>query len=213
MVGLALTVSQDNRVSTHRMKAFGKRKHASTSMVFLVVGILVLFTHVAVAQTNTQKTQTTRPPESGSADKSSSPDDDAPLTTFEEEIRAKRAIKIAEKEHQANLDRAREISQLGKDLQERLKQGKALDREDNKKLERLEKLTKKVRGDAGGEASEVKLDSQPGDLPAAVGRLVEVTDSLSKSVQSTPRQVVSTTVIDNANVLLELIRMMRSFSH
>jgi hypothetical protein len=194
------------------MKAFGKRKHAPTSLVFLVIGILVLFGHVAVAQTNTQKTQTTRPPESGSADKSSSSDDEAPLTTFEEEIRAKRAIKIAEKEHQANLDRAREISQLGKDLQESLKQGKALDREDNKKLERLEKLTKKVRGDAGGEASEVKLDSQPGDLAATVSRLVEVTDSLSKSVRSTPRQVVSTTVIDNANVLLELIRMMRSFS-
>ena len=213
MIGLALTGTQDNRVSTHRMKVFGKRKHAFTSLVFLVTGTLVLFAHFAVAQTNTQKTQTTRPPDSGSADKSSSSDDEAPLTTFEEEIRAKRAIKIAEKEHQANLDRAREISQLGKDLQERLKQGKALDREDNKKLERLEKLTKKVRGDAGGEASEVKLDSQPGDLPAAVSRLVEVTDSLSKSVQSTPRQVVSTTVIDNANVLLELIRMMRSFSH
>ena len=116
---------------------------------------------------------------------------------------------------------------MGKDLQERLKQGKALDREyveTRAKWERLyeatqhswtrlEKLTKKVRGDAGGEASEVKLDSQPSDLPAAVSRLVEVTDSLSKSVQSTPRQVVSTTVIDNANVLLELIRMMRSFSH
>jgi hypothetical protein len=195
------------------MKVFGKRKHAPTSLVFLVIGILVLFAHVAVPQTNTQKTQTTRPPEAGSADKSSSSDDEAPLTTFEEEIRAKRAIKIAEKEHQANLDRAREISQLGKGLQESLKQGKALDRDDNKKLERLEKLTKKVRGDAGGEASEVKLDSQPGDLAATVSRLVEVTESLSKSVQSTPRQVVSTTVIDNANVLLELIRMMRSFSH
>jgi hypothetical protein len=191
------------------MKVFGKKKYATTSLIFLVIGILVLFAHIAVAQTNTQKTQTTRPPE---ADKSSSSDDDAPLTTFEEEIRAKRAIKIAEKEHQTTLDRAREISQLGKDLQESLKQGKALDREDNKKLERLEKLTKKVRGDAGGEASEVKLDSQPGDLAATVNRLVEVTESLSKSVQSTPRQVVSTTVIDNANVLLELIRMMRSFS-
>jgi predicted nucleic acid-binding Zn-ribbon protein len=134
------------------------------------------------------------------------------LTTFEEEIRAKRAIRIAEKEHQANLDRAREISQLGKELQDAIKQRRSLDREDNKKLDRLEKLTKKVRGDAGGEDSEVKLDSQPGDIEAAVGRLVDVTELLSKNVQSTPRQVVSTTVIDNANVLLQLIRMMRSFS-
>jgi len=193
------------------MKVFGERDYAHTSIVFLVISILVFFAPVAVAQTNTQKTQTTHP-ESGSADKSSSSDDDAPLTTFEEEIRAKRAIKIAEKEHQANVDRAREISQLGKGLQEALKQRQSLDREDNKKLERLEKLTKKVRGDAGGEASEVKLDTQPGDLTATVSRLVEVTESLSKSVQSTPRQVVSTTVIDNANVLLELIRVIRSFS-
>ena len=193
------------------MKVFGERDYAHTSIVSLVISILVFFAPVAVAQTNTQKTQTTRP-ESGSADKSSSSDDDAPLTTFEEEIRAKRAIKIAEKEHQANVDRAREISQLGKGLQEALKQRQSLDREDNKKLERLEKLTKKVRGDAGGEASEVKLDTQPGDLTATVSRLVEVTESLSKSVQSTPRQVVSTTVIDNANVLLELIRVLRTFS-
>jgi chromosome segregation ATPase len=195
------------------MKSFGMRKHRTPAgIVLLIIGLIVFFPLVAVAQTNTQKTQTTRPPETGSAGKSSSSDDDAPLTTFEEEIRAKRAIKIAEKEHQANLDRAHEISQLGKELQEALKQRESLEREDNKKLDRLEKLTKKVRGDAGGEASEVKLDSQPGDLAATVGRLVEVTDSLSKSVQSTPRQVVSTAVIDNANVLLELIRMMRSFS-
>jgi chromosome segregation ATPase len=195
------------------MKSFGMRKHRTPAgIVLLIIGLIVFFPLVAVAQTNTQKKQTTRPPETGSAGKSSSSDDDAPLTTFEEEIRAKRAIKIAEKEHQANLDRAHEISQLGKELQEALKQRESLEREDNKKLDRLEKLTKKVRGDAGGEASEVKLDSQPGDLAATVGRLVEVTDSLSKSVQSTPRQVVSTAVIDNANVLLELIRMMRSFS-
>jgi hypothetical protein len=189
------------------MKDLGKRKHSFTSTGLLVVGMIVFFASIAVAQTITQKSQT-----SVSADKGSSSDAEGPLTTFEEEIRAKRAIKIAEKEHQANLDRAREISQLGKELQEALKQRQALDHEDNKKLERLEKLTKKVRGDAGGENNEVKLDSQPGDLAATLGRLVEVTECLSKNVQSTPRQVVSTTVIDNANVLLELIRMVRTFS-
>src|SRR5688500_1817256 len=43
------------------------------------------------------------------------PDDERPLTTFEEEMRAKRAIKIAEKDHEENLERARELAQIGKD--------------------------------------------------------------------------------------------------
>ncbi len=146
-------------------------------------------------------------------DKGAKSDDGPPLTTLEEELRAKRAIKVAEKEHQANLDRAREISQLGKELQEALKKRNGLDQDDNKKLDRLEKLTKKVRGEAGGGENEVKIENRPADLPSTAGRIVEVSDCLSKNVQGTPRQVVSAAVIDNANVLLELIRMMRTFSH
>ena len=68
-----------------------------------------------------------------------------PLTTFEEEIRAKRAIKLAEKEHQDNLKRARRLGRLGK-LQETLKDKSVVDRDSLKKVERLEKLTKKIRG-------------------------------------------------------------------
>jgi hypothetical protein len=43
---------------------------------------------------------------------------DPPLTEIEEEMRAKHAIKVAEKEHEENLDRAREIAQIGKQLQQ-----------------------------------------------------------------------------------------------
>ena len=127
-------------------------------------------------------------------------------------MRAKRLIKIAEKEHQDNINRAREISQLGKQLQETLKTRGALDREDSKKLERIEKLTRKIRGEAGGGDDEVKLENRPIDLTSTLTRVAEVTECLSKNVQNTPRQVVSAAVIDNANVLLELIKIMRTFS-
>jgi hypothetical protein len=146
-----------------------------------------------------------------SADRSSS-DDGSPLTTFEEEMRAKRLIKLAEKEHQQNLDRAREISQLAKDLQQGLKNKNVLDREDLKRVERLEKLTKKIRGEAGGEEDEVQIAKRPVDISSAVVQIAEVTECLSKGVQNTPRQVVSANVIDTANVLLELIRILRTFS-
>jgi len=141
-----------------------------------------------------------------------SSDNTSPLTSFEEEIRAKREIKLAEKEYQENLNRAREISQLSKELQEGLKNKSLLQRDDVKKVDRLEKLTKKVRGEAGGEDGEINLVNRPVALDATLTRICEVTDSLSKDVQNTPRQVVSAAVIDNANVLLELIRILRGFA-
>ena len=139
-------------------------------------------------------------------------ENEVPLSTMEEEMNAKRAIKLAEKEHQENLDRAREIRQLGKELHDSLKNKSSIDRECLKRVERLEKLTKKVRGEAGGEDEEVDIPNRPTDIASATTQIAEVSDSLSKDVQNTPRQVVSASVISRANVLLELIRMLRGFA-
>lgn len=138
--------------------------------------------------------------------------DDPPLTSVEEELRAKRLIKLAEKDHQENLNRAREISELGKELHESLKNRATIDRECLKKIERLEKLTKKVRGEAGGESEEVTIEDRPSDIPSTVNQIAEVSTVLAKEIQNTPRQVISASVIGNANVLLELIRMLRGFT-
>jgi hypothetical protein len=136
--------------------------------------------------------------------------DEAPMTTFEEEIRAKREIKIAEKEHQENLNRAKEISDIGKQLKN-FKDNSPLDRDCVKKIERLEKLTKKVRSEAGGDDEEITISPRPTDLPSAIKQISEASETLSKDVQNTPRRVVSASVINNANVLLELIRLARGF--
>lgn len=135
--------------------------------------------------------------------------DDTPLTTFEEEMKAKREIKIAEKDHEENLSRAKEIGEIAKQLKEGVKD--ASDRECFKKIDRLEKLTKKVRSEAGGEEEEVTITPRPTDLPGAIKQIAEASEALSKEVQNTPRRVVSTSVISNSNVLLELIKLARSF--
>ena len=169
----------------------------------------LIFFSVAVAhgQSATQRNPQTIP----SAGKKNPDDDQNPLTTFEEEIRAKRMIKMAEKEHQENLDRAKEIQQIGKELKESLQGKSNLDRDSLKKIDRLEKLTKKVRGEAGGESEELTLVNPPTDLPAAACQIGEKTEALSKEVQDTPRQVVSASVITSANILLELIKLARTF--
>ena len=170
--------------------------------------LICLWTCSAFGQFNQSKAQSPPRPPDITADKNGM-EDRSPLTTFEEEIRAKRLIKLAEKEHQENLSRARELSQLGQDLKNR----SVLDREGTKKLERLEKLTKKIRGEAGGEDDEVQIVNAPSDISTAITQIADNADQLSKDVQKTPRQVVSAAVIDRANVLLQLVKILRGFIH
>jgi len=129
-----------------------------------------------------------------------------------EEMRIKREIRSAEKDHKQNLQRAREASDLGQELAASIKRNNSLDREDIKKLDRLEKLAKRIRSEAGGSEDEVTIEKNPGDLKEAMDCVARVSASLNEKVQETPRQVVSATIIDKANVLLELIRIVRSFS-
>ena len=173
---------------------------------------ILLCVVVSAAQSSSKVSPTTPPPPDITADKRLG-ENPGPLTTFEEELRAKRAIKLAEKEHEDNLNRAREISQLGQDLKNCLKDRSALDREDTKKIDRLEKLTKKIRGEAGGEDDDVQIAAPPADVPTAVTQIADNAEQLSKEVQKTPRQVVSAAVIDRANILLQLVKILRGFIH
>jgi hypothetical protein len=174
--------------------------------------VVMINLSVSIAQTSTTKPIAPKPSDMGADKGSNSTDEQRPLTTFEEEIRAKRLIKLAEKEHEENLKRAREISQLGKDLKLVLANRSSLDREDNKKLDRLEKLTKKIRGEAGGDDQDVRIANAPADIASTATQIADAAEQLSKDVQKTPRQVVSAAVIDRANVLLQLVKTLRGFT-
>lgn len=132
--------------------------------------------------------------------------------SIDAEIQAKRAIRYAEDAHKENLERAREVSLLGSKLERSFLSKNTLDRDDNKRLDRMEKLAKQLRNKAGGSDSEEALDQPPADLNTAISRIAETSESLGKLVEKTPRQVVSAAVIDEANVLLQLIRIVRQFS-
>lgn len=195
--------------SRNRMTAVPDKLHPIYKSLLIIVAF-TLCSDVVLAQ---RPSSTPPPPPLPKVvDGQARPSEDRPLTTFEEEIRAKREIKLAEKEHQANLSRAREIAQLGKEINESLKGKSSIDRVSLKKIERLEKLTKKIRGEAGGEDEEVKIVDRPGDIPSGASQIAEASEALSKNVIDTPRQVVSATVIGNANVLLELIKLLRGFT-
>jgi hypothetical protein len=174
--------------------------------VLAILGLMVTFLTSVAAQQNTQINK----PVLVDPDKTSGDEASRPFTAIEEEMRAKRAIKFAEKEYQENLDRARDLSLLGASIVASFKQKNELDREDVRKLEKVEKLAKGIRRAAGGSEDDVEMEKPPRDLAAAVDMLGELSKSLKEKVEKTPKHVISAGVIDEANVLLELIRIVRT---
>jgi hypothetical protein len=132
------------------------------------------------------------------------------LGTPEDEMRARNEIRIAEKERQENLERAREAAQLGAEIRDDFLKSKTLGSSCIKKLERLEKLARRIRSRAGGEDDEEPLNNVPASLEPALSRLADTSEALMKGVEKTPRMVISTTVIERANELLEIIRFIRT---
>lgn len=132
------------------------------------------------------------------------------ITMAEEEMRAKREIKEADKQYQENLDRARDLSSLGVAILTSFRAKRALNDDDIKKLDKVEKLAKGIRRSAGGSEDKVEMDKPPKDLPSAMEMLGDLSQSIKDKVEKTPKHVISACVIDEANVLLELIRILRT---
>lgn len=174
--------------------------------------VLVLFCCALKVSAQTQPVTPLPTPDPAKAEKSDS-SDDRTLGSMEDEMRVRRQIKLAEKEYQDNVGRAREVAELGAELHEAAEEGRSFGREETKKLERLEKLAKKIRTEAGGSNEDDPLNNPPGKLEAALSRLAEVSDSLRKTVEKTPRQVISAAVIEQANVILQLTRVARRLFH
>lgn len=193
-----------SRHTSHSEKRKVKRLSYTSGILKCSIVIATLLSGVSVVAAQARRS-TPEPslPRIGRAD------DPDPMTSIEEEMRAKRAIKYAEKEYQQNIERAHELSELSSQLGESFKKNHRLDREDLKKLDRLEKLTKAIRSAAGGSDSEKDEDKHSFDFSINVKKMLGVVDSLAERVEKTPRHVISAAVIDEANVLLELIRLVR----
>ena len=210
-------VSTMNRFSTihsggHRIFPIiifreGRTAVTAAPLLFAVV-LLSVLTGTANAQSASQQLPTL--PEQINIQKPRSNDDKPNLGTMDDEMRAKQGLKLLEKEYKDNIQRAKEAADLSAQLRDAVKSGRTVGHEETKKLERLEKLAKKIRDDAGGSEEETVIDDPPGKLDSALARLADVADSLYKALEKTPRQVISASVIENANVLLKLARLTKN---
>lgn len=128
----------------------------------------------------------------------------------EEEMLRRAEIRREEETHKGMVERADEAAQIGDELLASYKKNNTLTRDDQKRLERLEKLARKIRGSAGGSDDEEGLSDPPGQFEPAVTRLAKLTCDLKESVSKTSRLVISANVIRRSNEMIELIRHIRT---
>jgi len=177
----------------------------------LLIPALSLFGALTInAQSSRPAPSPPAPPLGAASDRPEHPDFGADPG---EDLRARLAIKADQKQHEENLARAREASELGTQLFEAYKTNKTLTADESKKLERMEKLVKKIRNDAGGQDNEDEANTSPGTLETAIKRLADLTNELRKDVEKTPRHVISAAVIDRANDVIGLIQRLRKLTH
>ena len=128
----------------------------------------------------------------------------------EAEMLRRAEIRREEETHKDMVERADEAAQIGDELLTSYKRNSTLTRDDQKRLERLEKLARKIRGGAGGSDDEEELSDPPGQVEDAVTRLAKLSCDLKESVSKTSRLVISAGVIRRSNEIIELIRHIRT---
>ena len=139
--------------------------------------------------------------------------DDVDFGSRESDARARLILKAEKKAYEEHVSRAKEASDLASELKVSYAAANVLNAADQKKLERLEKLTKRIRNDVGGS----EMDADPKDLPNTVGDgvnlLADIAKELYDEVEKTPRHVVSASLIEQANKLLAVIQFVRGPRH
>ena len=177
---------------------------------------ITLFLVLAGTGTSQTPNKPNFPPPSDPNIKDNSKDgskDDTRFGSPEAEMRSKLEIKEEKKRYDEHLGRAKEISELASQISTHYETSKAMSPDDQKRFERLEKLTKRIRNDAGGEnKADADLDDIPAGMDQTLKKISEMADELKKLVENTPRNVVSASVIDQANKLLTLIQRTRGTS-
>lgn len=128
---------------------------------------------------------------------------------------AKGRIEREKKDYLELLERGAEAAKLSEELSASFVKNNALNLEDRKKLERLEKLSKKIREELGAkdfESSEINNDDSDEKLISfsdAFAKLKNISAKLSGELKKTTRYTISTVAIQSSNTVLKLVRFLR----
>lgn len=146
------------------------------------------------------------------------PDDPDSEPKSVKEMLFKMQIEKAKKEYDAMLERGEQALQISKKLEESFTKNNQLSRADLEKLDGLEKLVKKIRGDlGGGDGDEEGADptddarlEEPSNLQEGFKSLQSLTVKLVDELKKTTRFSISAVAIQSSNSILRVVRFLRS---
>jgi hypothetical protein len=121
-------------------------------------------------------------------------------------------IKREEAEHKKILEKGERIKLDAETLAKTAAQG-SLPRggESEKKLREIDKAARQIRSDFGGAGDDNPLDPPPGNLDDALKQLNDASDRLNKNLSKTSRRVISVTVVEDANQITQLVKILRGY--
>lgn len=142
--------------------------------------------------------------------------DDPPAVL--KEMMAKQRAERDKKEHEEMLERGDEALRLAKQLEASFSQNKTFSRQDRAKLESLEKVVTKIRGELGGDDDQGSDDAnylkpadeaRPSNIEEAFKYLQSTTIKLVDELKKTTRFSISVIAIQSSNSVLKLVRFLR----
>jgi hypothetical protein len=126
---------------------------------------------------------------------------------------AKQRIAQEKKKYDELIKRGEEAAQLGEELEKSFNENKQFTADDRKKLDRLEKIVKRIRSDMGGSGGdgEIELDEdRPLSILSAIELLKTNTFKLVDELKKLNRFSISAMAIQSSNNLLNVMRFLRT---
>ncbi len=139
----------------------------------------------------------------------SSPNKEELPKTVEETL-AKGRIDREKKDYEQLIERGEEAAKISSELDNSFNKQKKLSSDDQKKLDRLEKLAKKIRSELGGDDDDANVEDKPSSISAAIKTLQETTTNLVDMIKKNTRYSVSVAAIESSNAMLKIVRFIRS---
>lgn len=125
------------------------------------------------------------------------------------ETLAKGRIDREKKDYEELVRRGEEAAKISDELSKSFAKQNKLSSEDQKKLDRLEKLAKKIRSELGGDGEDDSDENRPSSTSAAIKMLQETTTNLVGMIKENTRYSVSVAAIETSNALLKVVRLLR----
>ncbi|HEY8560635.1 MAG TPA: hypothetical protein VIL74_09690 [Pyrinomonadaceae bacterium] len=137
------------------------------------------------------------------------------LPTNIKETLAKQRIEREKKDYDELLQRSEEAVKLSGELEKSFTDSNRLSSEDQKKLDRLEKLVKKIRSELGADddGDAETIDQEKPEKPSTIGSAFQTLQSsaaqLLDELKKSTRYSVSVVAIQTSNALLKLVKFIR----